>query len=205
MKTLIIIMVLTGALFSEQIFVEPPIDFSNTPVKVAIETLFLKAGAKYLIEVNLSTYGSVTMLFKERQELDELLKLILESKKLDFEKDKAGIYHIKTGKAINEEDDNFGDIIARSKLYITWNIVKDKLQYREYLKGVDPTKKNETVDVPLEFAKIPIIEVLSVILAKTGNNFMTAENSMDFKVTYKLMEKMKLDDLLNNDFKGYRI
>src|SRR3989339_835839 len=150
MKTLIIIMVLTGALFSEQIFVEPPIDFSNTPVK-------------------------------------------------------AGIYHIKTGKAINEEDDNFGDIIARSKLYITWNIVKDKLQYREYLKGVDPTKKNETVDVPLEFAKIPIIEVLSVILAKTGNNFMTAENSMDFKVTYKLMEKMKLDDLLNNDFKGYRI
>ena len=77
------------------IFVEPPIEFPKTPIKVALETLFLKTGVQYSIDISdLSGYGNVTLTINERQELDTVLALILEPKNLTFIVDAAGIYHI---------------------------------------------------------------------------------------------------------------
>jgi len=77
-------------------FVEAPIDFPNTPVKVALETVFLKSGVQYSIEVDdITTFGNVTLTINERQELDTVLSLILEPKNLMFVVDASGIYHIK--------------------------------------------------------------------------------------------------------------
>ncbi|OGF48711.1 MAG: hypothetical protein A2231_10760 [Candidatus Firestonebacteria bacterium RIFOXYA2_FULL_40_8] len=84
------------ALAADVKFVEAPIDFPNTPVKVALETVFLKSGVPYSIEVpDLSTFGNVTLTITERQELDTVLALILEPKNLECKVDAGGIYHVK--------------------------------------------------------------------------------------------------------------
>jgi len=77
-------------------YVEAPIDFPNTPVKVALETVFLKSGVQYSIDVDdIASFGNVTLTINERQELDNVLSLILEPKNLQFTIDATGIYHIK--------------------------------------------------------------------------------------------------------------
>ena len=96
MKSFILILALTCSLFCEKLmFIEPPIDFPNTPVKVALETVFLKTGIQYSIDVDdIGKYGNVTLTITQRQELDTLLLLILEPKNLKFARDAHGIYHI---------------------------------------------------------------------------------------------------------------
>ncbi len=88
----------SGIVYCKTLYVEAPIDFPNTPVKVAIETLFLKTGAQYSFEVTdppMSVYGNVTLYIRERHELDTVLALILKPKNLSFNVDASGIYHIK--------------------------------------------------------------------------------------------------------------
>jgi len=95
--TVLIAMLIGGfALAAEAKFVEPPIDFPNTPVKVALETVFLKSGVQYSIDVDdITTFGNVTLTINEKQELETVLSLILEPKNLEFKVDASGIYHIK--------------------------------------------------------------------------------------------------------------
>ncbi|MEI6845675.1 MAG: secretin N-terminal domain-containing protein [Candidatus Firestonebacteria bacterium] len=84
------------ALAADAKFVEPPIDFPNTPVKVALETVFLKSGVQYSIDVDdITSFGNVTLTINERQELETVLSLILEPKNLQVTVDASGIYHIK--------------------------------------------------------------------------------------------------------------
>ena len=92
----VIIALLIGSYAAAELFIEPPIDFPNTPVKIALETVFLKVGVGYSIDVDdLNSFGNVTLTISERQELETILNLILEPKNLQFVKDASGIYHIK--------------------------------------------------------------------------------------------------------------
>ncbi|MFH1073540.1 MAG: hypothetical protein V1752_00470, partial [Candidatus Firestonebacteria bacterium] len=65
----VVVALLTGvfAFAADPKFVEAPIDFPNTPVKVALETVFLRSGVQYSIEVdNIDTFGNVTLTINER-------------------------------------------------------------------------------------------------------------------------------------------
>ncbi|OGF47549.1 MAG: hypothetical protein A2452_02520 [Candidatus Firestonebacteria bacterium RIFOXYC2_FULL_39_67] len=95
--TVVVAMLIGSFAFAADVkFVEAPIDFPNTPVKVALETVFLKSGVAYAIEVaDMGVYGNVTLSITERQELDTVLNLILEPKGLQFTVDAGGIYHVK--------------------------------------------------------------------------------------------------------------
>jgi len=96
LKSFILDFILACNLLCYPIFVDPPIDFPNTSVKSALETVFLKTGVKYSIEVDdINKYGNVTLMITERQELDTILYLILEPHRLKYEKDASGVYCIK--------------------------------------------------------------------------------------------------------------
>ncbi|MFH1824066.1 MAG: secretin N-terminal domain-containing protein [Candidatus Firestonebacteria bacterium] len=85
-----------------QVYVEPPLEFTDTPIKTALETIFLKAGVvSYSIEVsNMENLGLVTLKLTERTELEALLTLVLQPKGLEFKKDEGGVYHIKKQGAV---------------------------------------------------------------------------------------------------------
>ena len=94
MKKILAVIMTFAAVSWAQVFVEPPIDFPNTPLKIALETVFLKAGAQYSIDVDLSNYGPATLTINEKTELETLLNLLLEPKGLSFVKEGA-IYKIR--------------------------------------------------------------------------------------------------------------
>ena len=86
-------LMLCGVLSAQEIFVEPPLEFSDTPVRTALDTIFLKAGnVPYSIEIPTGTeMGLVTLKLTEKTELEALLKLILEPRSLEFKKDAGGV------------------------------------------------------------------------------------------------------------------
>ncbi|MCX5776073.1 MAG: hypothetical protein NTX32_00330 [Candidatus Firestonebacteria bacterium] len=95
-KVMVMLMVLSVFAIGAPIYVEPPIDFPNTPVKLALETVFMKTGVQYSIDVeDIDSYGKVTLTITERHELETVLNLLLEPKNLEFVKDAGSIYHIK--------------------------------------------------------------------------------------------------------------
>jgi len=94
MKTLVLLLAMTISIFCETKYVEAPLEFTNTPLKLAIETVFLKAGVKYSIEKELTHYGNVTLTITQKQDLDTILNLILEPKNLRFKVDADKVYHI---------------------------------------------------------------------------------------------------------------
>ncbi len=85
-----------GVVMAQEVFVEPPLEFTDTLVKTALDTIFLKAGnVPFSIEIPTGTeIGLVTLKLTEKTELEALLKLILIPRNLDFKKDAGGVYHI---------------------------------------------------------------------------------------------------------------
>ena len=81
---------------AQNVYVEPPLEFSDTPVRTALDTIFMKAGnVPYSIEItNPAEVPPVTLKLTERQELEALLKLVLDTRNLEFKKDAGGVYHI---------------------------------------------------------------------------------------------------------------
>ena len=89
-------LLLCGVVSAQNVYVEPPLEFSDTPVRTALDTIFMKAGnVPYSIEItNPAEVPPVTLKLTERQELEALLKLVLDSRNLEFKKDAGGVYHI---------------------------------------------------------------------------------------------------------------
>ena len=89
-------LLLCGVASAQSVFVEPPLEFSDTPVRTALDTIFMKAGnVPYSIEItNPAEVPPVTLKLTERQELEALLKLVLDTRNLEFKKDSGGVYHI---------------------------------------------------------------------------------------------------------------
>lgn len=111
MKKLLLFLIMTCALFSDPVYVEPPIVFKDTPVKIALETIFLRVKVQYCIELSFWGCSNVTLNINKRIELDTLLTLILEPRGLAFKKDRA-IYLI-----MRKETDNFSPIHKLTKRY----------------------------------------------------------------------------------------
>ena len=89
-------LLLCGVVSAQNVYVEPPLEFSDTPVRTALDTIFMKAGnVPYSIEItNPAEVPPVTLKLTERQELEALLKLVLDTRNLEFKKDSGGVYHI---------------------------------------------------------------------------------------------------------------
>lgn len=173
MKTLIISMVLACALFSAQKSIEPPIAFSDTPLNVAVETLFLSAGAQYCIELPLAPYGNVNMNIIRKMELESLLTLLLEPKGLTFTKI-SNIYIIK-------KKQNAAPVRV-TKLY---SLSCAPLENSEI----------EYIYPPLEFKNTPVKAALETLFMKVGTN-IKFYGDPDEKITYTLKEKMPVKILL---------
>jgi len=99
MRKLIVFLALALIAFAgaaQNVYVEPPLEFSDTPVRTALDTIFMKAGnVPYSIEItNPAEVPPVTLKLTERQELEALLKLVLDTRNLEFKKDSGGVYHI---------------------------------------------------------------------------------------------------------------
>ena len=76
-------------------YVEPPIDFPNTPLSVALEAMFLGGANCISIDVpDISSYGNVSYTFNKKQDFNTSLSAILELKGLTFRVDEKGICHI---------------------------------------------------------------------------------------------------------------
>ena len=105
-KMLIAVMFVSffGAVYAEELLVNPPLEFNDTPVRTALDTIFLKAGnVPYSIEIPSGTeMGLVTLKLTEETALEPLLKLILEPRGLNFKKDSGGVYHIRRNQVIYE-------------------------------------------------------------------------------------------------------
>jgi len=108
MKKLMLIaaaLIICSAVMAQEVYVEPPLEFSDTPVRTALDTIFLKAGnVPYSIEIpNGSDMGLVTLKLTEKTELEALLRLILDPRGLDYKKDNGGVYHVtkKSGETSN--------------------------------------------------------------------------------------------------------
>ncbi|OGF48353.1 MAG: hypothetical protein A2452_01810 [Candidatus Firestonebacteria bacterium RIFOXYC2_FULL_39_67] len=180
MKTFILLFIMLISMFCETKYIEAPLDFPNTPVKTALETVFLKAGVKYSIEVyDLPTYGNVTLTITAKQELDVALSLILEPKSLTFIKDANGVYHIlKThcGTSIPRVTKLYpltyvsaGDIVRQARSVLTKDgivsvdISENSLIFtdfsevyegiEQFIKENDVRRKNPDIQLGLLFAK----------------------------------------------------
>lgn len=173
MKTLLISMVLACSLFSAQKFIEPPISFSDTPLNVAVETVFLAAGAQYCIEIPLSPYGNVNLNIKRKMELDSLLSLLLDPKGLTFTKI-SNIYIIK--KKQN------ADPVRVTKFYSPNSAPLESSEI-------------EYIYPPLEFKNTPVKTALETLFIKVGTN-IKFYGDPDEKITYTLKEKMPVKVLL---------
>jgi type II secretory pathway component GspD/PulD (secretin) len=90
------IVMLVSVVGLAEVYVEPPLEFTDTPIKTALETIFMKAGVSYSIDItDIASLGSVTLKLTEKTELEALLNLILQPKGLEFQKDASNVYHIK--------------------------------------------------------------------------------------------------------------
>ena len=206
MKALLISVLLTCALFSAPIFVEAPIDFPNTPVKIAPETAFLKPGRMSSIAVeDLSKYGNVTLTLCQRQELDTVLTLILEPKGLQFTVDASGIYHVKKNEKNNSEPPRVTKLYTFTNATAGGAVIGDEKDLQTYYQAKDGGLDEYYVKPPLDLKNTPVKTALEVIFAKAGLQNIKFFGDPDDKVTFSLKEKMPLNDLIRLILKDTKI
>jgi type II secretory pathway component GspD/PulD (secretin) len=85
---------------AQEVFVDPPLTFNDTPMKTALETIFKKAGnVNFSIDVQ-PLEGTVTINIAEKTELEDLLKMVLTPK--DYVAENINnVYHIKKKSAVS--------------------------------------------------------------------------------------------------------
>lgn len=77
-------------------YLDPPLNVSETPLAQVLQVIFAKAGARYVIEGSLMDVGTpVFLTIERREELDDILRIILTPKAVKFEIDNNNVYHLK--------------------------------------------------------------------------------------------------------------
>jgi len=77
-------------------FIEPPLNISETPLKRVLDMVFIKAGAKYVIEGSLIEHGTpITLKIEKREKLEDILRVLFIERAIKFEIDGNNVYHIK--------------------------------------------------------------------------------------------------------------
>jgi len=178
-------------------YVEPPIDFQNTPVKIAIETVFLKAGVQYSIEIaDLTAFGNVTLAITERQELDTMLALILEPKNLQFIVDASGIYHVMKKEKDNSAPPRVTKLYAITDATAGGAFIGDEKDLQAYYQKKDGGLDEYYVLPPLDLKNTPIKTALEVVFAKAGLQDIKFLGDPDVNVTVSIKEKTPLNVLI---------
>ena len=79
-----------------QYFVVPPLSFINTSAKQALDVLFAKAGAKYVLEDQIvEKMGHFTYSLNQKKMLDDVLDELFSYRTIMFYIDSGNVYHIK--------------------------------------------------------------------------------------------------------------
>lgn len=77
-------------------FVPPPLNFADVPIRQALDTVFAKAGAKYVIEDQLiDRMGLLTYSMVEKRPLDDILNELILSRGMIYFIDGGNVYHVK--------------------------------------------------------------------------------------------------------------
>lgn len=77
-------------------YYDPPFEYADRPLLEVLRDIFNKAGLSYVVDAK-NTWEplKVNIMLAERTQLETLLVLLLEHRKLAFELDKRGVFHIK--------------------------------------------------------------------------------------------------------------
>lgn len=134
------------------VYLEAPVEFIDMPIGVALQTVFLRAkNTPFSFDVpDIQKLGTVYLRLNKKEEMDTILKLILEPKGLMFEKDVKGVYHIMKHHPVEP------DLIGNSN-------TKEDIKKKEAHIYIYPQYP------PLKFIETPITNVLEMVFLMAGN------------------------------------
>ena len=90
----------------QKIYFDPPFEYFETPVKKVLKDIFEKSGLSYALEVgNIDDFGKVNMSLIERTQLETILVMLLDFRRLTFEIDERGMVHIKEAEKPKEPEE----------------------------------------------------------------------------------------------------
>lgn len=182
------------------IFVLPPFDYKDTPVRAVLSTLFISLPeVSYVYETDASDLeGNMTFQFNKRMPLEDFLTVLLKSKPVTFYRDEKDIIHI-----LKRADFERAST-SKSSTYLGKRTVRDIIREREE-KEIKEKKEQELIaEVNKEEHFVGPIEMrdakLSGFLAAViSGAYVIDVNDIDSygAVDLKLSRTVPLSELLN--------